>query len=164
MNKPTPPETQPEQAPFNRYARIRSRRSAVQALYQWSMSSASIETVIDEFIQQPKALKRIDTAYFKKLLLGIAAQRSALDKQLLPLLDRKLEALEPVERAILHIGLYELNNHTEIPHRVILNEAIELAKMFGAAESHKYINGVLDQVLKASRATAMGPPNVGIRI
>lgn len=136
---------------FNRHARIRSRRLAVQALYQMSMSSSRIEDVIEEFILCRTGLKKADFDYFTKLLLGITKQSALLDKQLIPILDRKLEELDLIEKMILRIGLYELNFNMEIPYRVILNEAVELAKMFGAEQSHKYINGVLDKAARISR-------------
>ncbi len=78
-----------------------------------------------------------------------------MDKQLIPLLDRALEDLDPVEKAILQIGLYELIFHPELPYRVVLNEAVDLAKMFGAEQSHKYINGVLDKAAQKIRKVEM---------
>lgn len=136
---------------FSKHARIRARRSAVQALYQWAMSATPIQDVINEFINECSELKKADTDYFKEILRGTAKESKTLDKQLIPLLDRDLKALDPVEKAILQIGLYELIFHPEIPYKVVLNEAVNLAKMFGAEQSHKYINGVLDKAAQKIR-------------
>lgn len=135
----------PVKKSFSKYARIRARRSAVQALYQWNMSKVPIQDVINEFVDERSELKKADTDYFKEILRGTAKESESLNAQLLPLLDRSLEDLDPVEKAILHIGLYELIFHPELPCKVVLNEAVDLAKMFGAEQSHKYINGVLDK-------------------
>ncbi len=140
---------------FSRHARVRARRSAVQALYQWAMSAAPIQDVINEFVNECSELKKADTNYFKEILLGTAKESENLDKQLIPLLDRELNNLDPVEKAILQIGIYELTFHPELPYRVVLNEAVDLAKMFGADQSHKYINGVLDKAAKKIRIVEM---------
>jgi N utilization substance protein B len=141
--------------PFSKHARIRARRSAVQALYQWGMSDAPIQDVINEFVNERSELKKADTDYFKEIVLGVVKENKKLDKQLIPLLDRALDELDPVEKAILFIGLYELKFHPELPCRVVLNEAVGLAKMFGAEQSHKYINGVLDKAAKKIRKVEM---------
>jgi transcription antitermination protein NusB len=140
---------------FSRHARVRARRSAVQALYQWGMSEVPIQDVINEFVNERSELKKADTDYFKELLRGTAKESKNLDKQLIPLLDRELDDLDPVEKAILQIGIYELTFHSELPYRVVLNEAVDLAKMFGAEQSHKYINGVLDKAAKIIRTIEM---------
>lgn len=140
---------------FSRHARVRARRSAVQALYQWAMSDISIEDVIKEFVNERSELKKADTDYFKIILRGTAKEGEFLNNQLLPLLDRNLDELDPVEKAILQIGLYELKFQPELPCRVVLNEAVDLAKMFGAEESYKYINGVLDKAAQNIRAKEM---------
>jgi N utilization substance protein B len=136
---------------FSRHARVRARRSAVQALYQWAMSAVPIQDVINEFVNERSELKKADTDYFKEILRGTAKESENLDKQLIPLLDRTLDDLDPVEKAILQIGIYELTFHPEIPYKVVLNEAVDLAKMFGADQSHKYINGVLDKAAQKIR-------------
>lgn len=144
-----------EKKTFSRHARVRARRSAVQALYQWAMSDISIQDLINEFVNERTELKKADKDYFKEILRGTVREVENLDKQLLPLLDRALEDLDPVEKAILQIGLYELTFHPELPCRVVLNEAVDLAKMFGAEQSHKYINGVLDKAAQKIRTTEM---------
>jgi len=140
---------------FSRHARVRARRSAVQALYQWAMSAMPIQDVINEFINERTELKKADTEYFKEILLGATRESENLDKQLIPLLDRTLDELDPVEKAILQIGLYELTFHPELPYKVVLNEAVDLAKMFGAEQSYKYINGVLDKAAQKIRKVEM---------
>ena len=144
-----------EKKSFSKHARIRARRSAVQALYQWSMSDAPIQDVINEFVNERSELKKADTDYFKEILLGSVKESKNLDEQLMPLLDRDMDDLDPVEKAILLIGLYELTFHPELPCRVVLNEAVDLEKMFGAEQSHKYINGVLDKAAQKIRTTEM---------
>ncbi len=140
---------------FSRHARVRARRSAVQALYQWAMSAMPIQDVINEFINERTELKKADTDYFKEILRGTTRESENLDKQLIPLLDRTLDELDPVEKAILQIGLYELTFHPELPYKVVLNEAVDLAKMFGAEQSYKYINGVLDKAAQKIRKVEM---------
>ena len=127
------------------HARIRSRRTAVQAYYQWLLNRQPIADVIREFEQDRSELRKADKDYFREILEGMEKHSEELDKVLGPILDRPLEEIGPVENAIMHLGMYELIYHPELPCRVILNESIELAKMFGADQSHKYINGVLDK-------------------
>lgn len=134
---------------FDRHQRTRARRSAVQALYQWDLSASPMEDIIDEFFNSEIKLKKIDKKYFKKILLGVVKESENLDQQLTPLIDRKLHDLDPIERAILRLGMYELIFQIELPYKVILNEAIELAKRFGADQSYKYINGVLDKAQRS---------------
>lgn len=131
--------------PFSKHARIKARRSAVQALYQWHMTQIPMSDVITEFENEQTRLKKADIDYFRDLLQGTAKKADELDDQLGPLLDRPASELDPVERAVLHIGLYELLNYSELPWRVVINESVELAKLFGAEQSHKFINGVLDK-------------------
>jgi len=140
---------------FSKHARVRARRSAVQALYQWAMSAAPIQDVINEFVNERTELKKADTDYFKEILRGATKECENLDKQLIPLLDRALDDLDPVEKAILQIGIYELTFHPELPYKVVLNEAVDLAKMFGAEQSYKYINGVLDKAAQKIRKVEM---------
>ena len=134
------------QSQFSRHARVRARRSAVQALYQWEMTRATIKDVISEFENERSELKKADVDYFNELLLGTESKFGELREEISRNLDRNLDQLDPVERAVLMLGTYELMFHHEIPWRVIVNEAVELAKMFGAEKSYKYINGVLDKI------------------
>lgn len=125
---------------------MRARRSAVQALYQWEMTHAAITDVISEFMTERAELKKADIDYFNDLLQGTAHNFIELQEEIASSLDRNLDQLDPVERAVLMVGTYELMFHQEIPWRVVVNEAVDLAKMFGAEKSYKYINGVLDKV------------------
>ncbi len=137
---------------FSIRARIKARRSAVQALYQWQMTGKSINEVISEFENNQNELKHVDIEYFKGLLMGITECCGEIDDKLADILDRPLKDLDPIERAVLHIGYYELVYHPELPWRVVINESVELAKMFGAEQSHKYINGVLDKLAHMLRS------------
>ncbi len=151
-----------KRAPAIHHGRTRARRTAVQALYQWQMAGQSLRDIEAQFLQA-QDMRRVDTGYFRELLHEIPAHLSALDRELTPSLDRPLEQIDPVERAILRIGTYEFSHHPEIPWRVVLNEAIELAKMFGGEQSHRYVNGILDKLAYRIRtveiAAARTPPS-----
>ncbi|MEE8260960.1 MAG: transcription antitermination factor NusB [Gammaproteobacteria bacterium] len=136
-------------------AKVRARRSAVQALYQWRMTDQAIQEIIKEF-ETERDLRKADRTYFRSLLEGIADHAEQLDEALEPLLDRPLKQLDPVERVVLHIGMYELRYRPEIPWRVVINESVELAKMFGAEQSHKFVNGILDRAAHSLRPAEMG--------
>ncbi len=129
-------------------AKIRARRCAVQALYQWQISGQDPHEIVHEFMNE-RDTGDIDEAYFSLLIREIPASIAALERHLSGILDRPVTALDPVERAILAIGVHELLHQPDIPWRVVINEGVELAKLFGAAESHKYINGVLDKVARS---------------
>ncbi len=137
------------------FARIRARRSVVQALYQWNMDEKSMAEVIREFEKDRAELTRADIEYFREILKGVEEHLEELDSYLTPLLDRPMSAIDPVENAILHLGTYELLYHLELPWRVVLNESIELAKMFGAEQSHKYVNGILDKAAHQIRTVEL---------
>jgi N utilization substance protein B len=130
---------------FSKIGRVRARRSVVQALYQWSMDDKSMSDVICEFEKDRTELNKADIEYFRELLNGVSKHIDELEHHLSPLLDRPLSEIDPVEKAILQLGIYELIYHLELPWRVVLNESIELAKMFGADQSYKYVNGILDK-------------------
>lgn len=136
-------------------ARTRARRSAVQALYQWLFTGYPMEAIIAEFEEDRGTLKRADNDYFRAVLRGCEDNSGEIEQALAPLLDRPLAELDPVERAVLHLALYELRHRPELPAAVVLNEAIDLAKLFGAEGSYKYVNGVLDLAIK----TRNPPPN-----
>ena len=140
-----------EPGQINRSARVRARRSAVQALYQWLLTERPMSTIIAEFEQDRKELKKADGEYFRDILSGISTNSTLLRDTLLPFLDRKPDELDPVTRAVLHLGMYELLYQPTLPLRVVLNEAVELARMFGAEDSYKYINGVLDRAARQLR-------------
>jgi len=101
-------------------------------------------------------VKKAQRSYFKELLHGIPAQLDVLDSALMEFVDREVDRIDPVERAILRIGVYELFNRPDVPYKVILNESINLAKRFGATESHKYVNSVLDKIARKQRTLEFG--------
>ncbi len=136
---------------FSRGARRRARHCAVQALYQWHLSGSDIHELEAQFVTW-QDMRKVDLAYFQELLRQIADKADDLDRELVPLLDRPLRDLDPVERAILRIGAYEMEFRPDVPYRVIINEAVDSAKAFGAEQSHRYINGVLDKLSRSARA------------
>ena len=131
-------------------AKRKARRFAVQGIYEWQMSANPVHE-IEARTRADNAMHKVDIGYYHELLTQVVAQRDDLDALLIPALDRELSALDGVELATLRLGAYELQAHLEIPYRVVLDEAIELAKHFGGADSHKYINGVLDRVANEVR-------------
>lgn len=138
--------------PINRRARARARRHALQALYGWQLTGKEAGELIAEFEHDPHTLAKADADYFKALLRGAIQHHAALERHIVKLLDRPPAELDAVERAILQIGCYELAHRPEIPWRVAVNESIELARAFGAEQSYKYINGILDKVARELRA------------
>ena len=135
-------------------SRRRARQAAVQALYQWQLTEQSPEQIESHFISDHE-LNGVDIEYFHHLVLEIPLHQHELDDHLLPYLERTIGEVDPVERAILRIGVFEFEFHPEIPYKVILNEAVELAKTFGAEHGHKFVNGVLDKVAAKLRAVEM---------
>lgn len=132
--------------PVKPFARHRARECAVQALYSWQLSSNDISVVEYQFMQE-QDLHGVDIAYLRELISGVATHASLLDSMMVPYLSRKLNHLGQVERAVLRIALFELKIREDIPYKVAINEAIELAKTFGAEDSHKFVNGVLDKAI-----------------
>ncbi|AXW87210.1 transcription antitermination factor NusB [Lonsdalea britannica] len=125
-------------------ARRRARECAVQALYSWQLSKNDIADVELEFLSE-QDVKGVDITYFRELLTGVATQAERMDELMTPYLSRKLEELGQVEKAILRLAVFELSRRDDVPYKVAINEAIELAKVFGAEDSHKFVNGVLDK-------------------
>lgn len=134
--------------------RSKARSLAVQAVYQWQMAGQNVQDIINHLLTE-QADNKLDTDYFRELVNGVAGELTRLDESLSPHLDRSIESIDPVERAVLRIGAYELASHPEIPYRVVINEAIEMAKVFGAEQGHKYVNGVLDKAAKGLRPLEM---------
>ena len=128
-----------------------ARKCAMQALYQWQLTQQSSEEIGAQF-KDSEELKGGDVEYFFELLRECAAQRTSLDVLLKEFVDRPLEQLDPVEHAILLIGLYELSARLDVPYRVVINEGVELSKRFGATDGHRYINAVLDKAARVKRA------------
>jgi len=133
-----------------RAARTRARGFALQALYQIMVGGNPADEV-DTFTRDLSGFHKADAVHFDALLHGCAAQAAALDALILPVLDRKLSELSPIEHAVLWIGVYELQHCIDIPWRVVLNECIDLAKEFGGTDGHKYVNAVLNQLAQQLR-------------
>ena len=132
-------------------ARSLSRRLALQALYQWQLTGQTFSELRNQFATD-EGYAEVDPEYFQQLLQGVIERAGELDAALAEWLDRPVERLDPVEHAVLLIGLQELREHPEVPYRVVLNEGVELAKKFGATEGHKFINAVLDRAARSLRA------------
>lgn len=133
-------------------ARSRARRRATQALYAWQISGNSMASVIDEF-RHEQDMEIADLGYFEDLLRGVERHCAELDAGLAPFLDRTISEVDPIERAVLRLAAYELRHRPDVPYRVVLNEAIEVTKRFGAEHGHTYVNGVLDKAARQWRAT-----------
>lgn len=138
-------------------ARIRARRCVVQALYQWLVAGTHPESIVEEFIEGRELIK-VDLDYFSELTRKIPINFEALLSKLEPVIDRDWARIDPVEKAILLIGVYELNYCMHIPWRVAVNEGVELCKMFGAEDAHRYVNGVLDKVARECRSAEIERP------
>jgi N utilization substance protein B len=131
-------------------ARTNARKAAVQALYQWQMTGQSLLEIERQFLEEQR-LKDAQKSYFTELFHGVPKHLAAIDEALTEFVDRPVDMIDPVERAILRIGAYELLNRLDMPYRVVLNEGINLAKDFGADGSHKYVNGILDKIAQRVR-------------
>ncbi|GAB3378873.1 transcription antitermination factor NusB [Lysobacter fragariae] len=132
-------------------ARSRARRRALQAVYAWQLSGTNARDVIAQFAHE-QAHEVADLEYFEDLVRGVDKHCEELDDALAPFLDRDIEQVDPIERAVLRIAAYELRQRRDVPYRVVLNEAIETVKRFGAEHGHTYVNGVLDHAAAAWRA------------
>lgn len=135
--------------------RTRARRRALQAVYAWQLSGGRAEEILVQFAHE-QAREPADVGYFEDLVRGVIAHRADLDAALAPFLDRGIEQVDPVERAALRIAAYELRRRPDVPYRVVLNEAIETVKRFGAEHGHTYVNGVLDRAAAEWRAVERG--------
>jgi len=131
-------------------ARTNARKAAVQALYQWQMTGQNLNEIERQFGEEDR-LKDAQKSYFKELLHEIPAQLISIDAALAEFVDRAVDAVDPVERAILRLGTYELLFRLDMPYRVAINESINLAKCFGADGSHRYVNGILDKIAQQKR-------------
>ena len=144
---PTPPaggKPPAAQRPRPKSARRRSREIALQGLYEWLVSGTDAG-VIDAHMHEQEGFDKADRAHFDALLHGCITEAADLDAVLARHVDRKTTELSPVEHAVLMIGAYELKHCVDIPYKVAINEAVELAKSFGGTDGHKYVNGVLDK-------------------
>ena len=136
-------------------ARSKARRFVLQALYSMKLSDCSAVEVETQLFQDHD-MKRVDTEYLHELLSGINANKGDLTNLIAPKLDRKFDELDPVEVAALLVSSFEMVHRIDIPYRVVINEGVELAKRFGAAESHKLVNSVLDSLARDHRADEFG--------
>ena len=132
-------------------ARSRARRRALQAIYAWQLSGQPIAKVIEQF-RDEQDMEIADLTYFEDLVRGIDKHRDELDAELRKFLDREIAQVDPIERGVLRIAAYEMLHRPDIPYRVVINEAIETTKRFGADHGHTYINGVLDKAAATWRA------------
>lgn len=134
----------------NVWARRKSRRALVQAVYQWQLSADSYSHILADF-QSGEALRKADETFFSEVLQYVIGHAEELDDHFKSLLDRPLTQLDHVERAILRLATMEFSCRIDVPYKVVIDEYVELAKTFGAQDSHKYINGVLDKLALALR-------------
>lgn len=134
-----------------------ARRCAAQAMYQWQLTGEDPATIANQFLAD-QDLAKADSEYFRELVDQASALAAEIDAALEPFLDRPLAQVDPVERAILRIGGYELLRRPDIAYRVIINEAVELAKLFGAEQGHRFVNGVLDKLARVVRSVEFAAP------
>jgi N utilization substance protein B len=139
-----PPGKPPTKAVRPKSSRRRSREFAVQGLYEWLLSGGE-PGLIDAHVREQDGFDKCDSAHFDALLHGCIAEAADIDAVLTRHVDRKTSELSPVEHGVLMIGTYELKHCIDIPYKVAINEAVELAKSFGGTDGHKYVNGVLDK-------------------
>ncbi len=151
MNTASPPpstdpadDARPAKPPKPKSARRRARELALQGLYEWLVSGADAG-VIDAHMHEQDGFDKADRAHFDALLHGCIQEATDLDAVLTKFVDRRTTELSPVEHGVLMIGAYELKHCIDIPYKVAINEAVELAKSFGGTDGHKYVNGVLDK-------------------
>ncbi len=133
--------------------RRKARQLILQALYQWLIADADTQEI--EFQFREENTGKVDWDYFTEVFSEIPRQVSSLNAHIEPLLDRELTALDPIEKSLLYLGTFELANRVDVPYRVVINECVELAKVFGATDGHKYINGVLDKLAARLRPVEM---------
>lgn len=140
--------------------RSRAREFALQALYQHLVGGNAPEA-IDSFTRDLAGFHKADSVHYDALLHGCIEQSAEMDALIVPLLDRKLEEISPVERTVMWIGVYEMRNCLDVPWRVVLNECIELAKEFGGTDGHKYVNGILNSLAPQLRAAEVQADKAG---
>lgn len=132
-------------------SRRRSREFALQGLYQWQLAHADTRSIAAQ-LAEAKGFDKIDADYFAALLHGTVKNAAALEREIAPCLDRGFHELSPVERGILLMAGYEFVHQPQVPYRVVINEAVELAKVYGGTDGHKFVNGVLDKLAARVRA------------
>jgi len=135
--------------------RSAARRLAMQALYQWQIGGQPWQDVYQQFAADPD-FGRVEAAYFRQVLMDVSTAREALDLELAEHGEIPPGQLDPVEHAVLYVGLWELMHRPDIPYRVVINEAVDIARRFGATDGHKFVNAVLDRASKVHRAPERG--------
>jgi len=131
--------------------RSRARRYVVQALYQWQLSGLDIDDIKKQFYEEHN-FKKVDAKFFDEVIYKIPSLVSELESKITPHLTRAYSDIDPIEKGVLLLGCYELAYRPDIPYRAVINEAIELAKTFGAEDAHKFINSILDKIALIERA------------
>ena len=134
--------------------RRKARHFGLQALYQWTLSGASVTDIEAEF-RVDNDFRHTDGEYFSTLLRGVTTDVESLEMLFAPALDRALDELDPIERNLLRLGTFELRDRIDVPYKVVISEAVALAKKFGATDSHKYVNGVLDKIARDLRTVEL---------
>ena len=134
--------------------RRKARHFGLQALYQWTLSGASATDIEAEF-RVDNDFQHTDGDYFSALLRGVTSDVESLEILFAPALDRALDELDPIERNLLRLGTFELRDRIDVPYKVVISEAVALAKKFGATDSHKYVNGVLDKIARDLRTVEL---------
>lgn len=135
---------------FKPAARRKAREYVIQAIYQWQMTGNPLNEIESQYLTTMNS-KKVDAEYFQELFMGVLTDLEVVDKELEPALERDIETIDPIERAIIRLSAFELKNRIDIPKKVVINEGIELAKTFGATDGHKFVNGVLDKISKTLR-------------
>lgn len=138
----------------NNLGKHKARRFAVQAIYQWQMSGTPILQIQQQFLAE-KNNATFDTEYFAEIINGVGNHYAQLDELLTPCMSRNIDAVDPIERAVLRIAAYEFVYCLQVPYKVVINEALDLTKMFGTIEGHKFVNGVLDKLAQQTRQIEM---------
>jgi len=134
--------------------RHQARKSALQAIYQWQLNKTSAKQLKKQFIEEGFE-NPIDLDYFSDLIQGVISNIETIDETMTPVLDRAVDKLNPVELAAIRVGIYELVYHLEVPYKVVINEALDCTKTFGAEEGYRYVNGILDKIAQTVRSNEM---------
>jgi N utilization substance protein B len=130
--------------------RKKARRYAVQGIYQWHLSGNPIKDIEFQFLETINS-KKVDVEYFQEILVNTLTGITEIDELLKPIIERDIEEVNPVELAVIRLACYELMSRLDVPYKVVINEALELTKTFGASEGHKFVNGILDKLARQLR-------------
>jgi N utilization substance protein B len=150
MSQDSTPKDQPKSARGSR-ARSIARKLAMQALYQWQLTGQSAVELRKQYLED-EGSGGVDRDHFAELVNGCIEKHKTIQDVLTPFLDRPADQLDPIEAAVLMVGMYELQHRVDVPFRVVINEAVDLTKRFGATDAHKYVNAVLDRAAREIRA------------